>query len=478
VKQLRQPNLIEAFLPLLALLITAGMSVFVWKANMFVPLIFSAIVAAIIGYYLGFKWSEMQEFLVKGVGYTVPVVLLLFIIGSIVGTWILSGAIPLLIYYGLAIISPMAFIPTAAITTGIMSIAIGSSFTSIATVGVALMAVGLGMGFPPGIVAGAIISGAFLGDKLSPLSDTTNMAPAMADTDLFSHVRHMMWDTIPAFALALILYWFIGIQYAANLVTQEGIAELMAMLDQTFNLSPILLILPAATIYIVYKKLPAIPSLILLSVLGGIFALILQGSSIGDIVKSMTNGFSGETGVKAVDKFLNRGGITSMFSTAAVVITAGALGGILEGTGMIHKIINSLIAKAKSTGSLVLTTILSTLAIGFASGSQSLCLVLGGRSFAPIYKQRGLDTKNLSRAIESAGTVGITLVPWGTPALFAAGVLGGLNPYEFIPFLFFAMIVPIVNIIYGYTGFTMAKKDYPDTGIAVQPISSSTSASM
>jgi NhaC family Na+:H+ antiporter len=475
MKEARLPTMLESLLPLFILFVVALVSQFVWKAGMFVPLIIAIAVGSFIAYRLGHKWNAQQQFIVDGVSKAIPVVLILFIIGSIVGTWVLSGTIPLLIHYGLVLISPAWFIPAAALATGILAVAIGSSFTAIATIGVALMAVGSTMGFPPGLIVGAIISGAFMGDKLSPLSDTTNMTPAMTDTDLFSHVRHMTWDTIPAFAISLILFWFVGMQYAPAQASTTEVAALIATLKDQFNLNIFLLILPIVTIYALYKKWPALPTLLLLSVLGGIAAMIFQGSSLTQVIQAMTNGYSGETGVASVDKLLNKGGITSMLTTASVIITATALGGLLAGTQMFTTIINSLIAKVRSDGSLMLSSLLTTLGIAFASGTQTLPIVLSGQGFKEAYKARGLDTKNLSRNIEATGTVGCSLVPWGAPAMFTMGVLG-VNPSAFIPFAFFAMLVPIINAIYGYTGWTIAKKDYSVSIDPTNPPNQSTSS--
>jgi NhaC family Na+:H+ antiporter len=459
---IRPIPLFKAIIPLCILIAAAAFSILKWKAGMFVPLTAGIIATALLGIHLGYKWSDLERFLCDGVSRALVVVFMLLLVGTIIGTWILSGVIPTLIYYGLAFISPDVFVPTVAFTTGILSIATGSSFTSIATVGLAFMAVGQGMGFSPALVAGAVISGAFLGDKLSPLSDTTNVAPAMVDTDLFSHVRHMMWDTIPAFVLSLLLYWFLGMQYSGTAGNLEQVEGMMSALEKTFTIHPLLLLLPALTIFIIVKRLPAIPSLLLVTVLGGVIAMLVQGSSFTQVVQSMTNGYSGESGVKELDSILNKGGMKAMFETIALVILATALGGILEGTGVFKAVLESFIQKVRSTGSLILSTVISTLVVGFASGAQFLAIILPARAFAKTYKERGLDTKNLSRCVEAAGTVGINLVPWSVPAFFAAKILG-VSPTEFIPFIFFAFLVPLINVIYGFTGFTIAKKNYPET---------------
>jgi Na+:H+ antiporter, NhaC family len=458
----REPSIVLAFIPLVVLVFAAAMSIFVWKAGMFMPLVIGIVAAAIIGIICGYKWDELQNFMADGVSKALPAVFILIIIGTIVGTWILSGVIPSLIYYGLAVMSPSIFIPTVALATGIVAVTLGSSFTSIATIGLAFMAIGQSMGFPPALIAGAVISGAFFGDKLSPLSDTTNVAPAMVDTDLFSHVKHMLWDTIPAFVISIVLFWLVGLSYSSNLAGAEKVNEIMSGLNSVFTIHPLLLLMPILTILMMAKKLPAIPTLMVVSVLGGLLAMIVQGNSLTEVIASMTSGFKADTGIGAVDSLLSRGGITSMLGTVGLVTVATALGGILDGTKVFEKIINMFIGKIKSTGSLILSTVASTLVVGFASGAQFLAIILPARAFSNAYKERGLDTKNLSRSVEAAGTVGINLVPWGVPAVFASSMLG-VEALAFIPFLFFSYLVILINVLYGYMGISIAKKDYPET---------------
>lgn len=455
----KQMNLFYALTPIVVLTLLAALSIFIWDAGMFIPLLGGIVATAIIGLMTGFKWNELESFIAKGISRALPAIFILFLIGVIIGTWILSGVIPTIIYYGLGVLKPSIFLPAVAFITGIVSMTLGSSFTSIATVGLALMAIGEGLGFPAAIVAGAVISGAFLGDKLSPLSDTTNIAPVMADTDLFSHIRHMMWDTIPAFAIALLLYWVVGLNYSTGAASAENIQEIMQGLDKLFLINPLLLLLPLLTFYVVYKRLPAVPSLVFISVLGAVIAVAVQGSNVTQVVKVMTDGYTVESGVETIDSLLNRGGITSMLPTIGLVVLATGLGGILDGTGIFRRIIYSVARKIKSTGSLILSTISSTFLVGLASGEQYLSIILPARTFRDKYKERGLDTKNLSRCVEAAGTVGITLIPWSVPSIFAHQVLG-VSPTAFIPFIFFAFLVPVINIIYGYTGISIAKKDY------------------
>lgn len=459
MKSDRQINLFYAAFPIIILIILAGLSIFRWDAGMFVPLLGGMAATAFVGLALGYKWSEMQGFIAQGVTRALPAIFILFLIGVIIGTWILSGVIPTIIYYGLGIISPKLFLPAVALVTGIVSMTLGSSFTSIATVGIAFMAIGQGLGFPAAMVAGAVISGAFLGDKLSPLSDTTNIAPAMADTDLFSHIRHMMWDTVPAFVIALILYGVVGLRYSTGTVEAESVAKITSALDGMFVIHPLLLLLPLLTFYIVFKRYPVIPSLVCISIIGVVVAIMVQQSTVRDAVHAMTDGYSANSGEEVIDSLLNRGGITSMLPTIGLVVLATGLGGILDGTGIFRRLIDLLAAKVRSTGSLILSTIGSTFLVGLASGEQYLSIILPARTFQEKYKERGLDTKNLSRCVEAAGTVGINLIPWSVPAIFASQVLG-VEASAFIPYIFFAFLVPAVNIFYGYANITIAKKDY------------------
>ncbi|RWR11970.1 Na+/H+ antiporter NhaC [Siminovitchia fortis] len=463
----KQLNIYYALAPIVILTILAALSIFKWDAGMFIPLLGGIVASAIVGLMAGFKWAELEKFIAQGVARALPAIFILFLIGAIIGTWILSGVIPTIIYYGLGMLSPKIFLPAVAFITGIVSMTLGSSFTSLATVGLALMAIGAGLGFPAPIVAGAVISGSFLGDKLSPLSDTTNIAPVMADTDLFSHIRHMMWDTIPAFAISLILYWVVGLNYSTGVTSDGKVQEIMQELDKLFLINPLLLLLPLLTLYIVYKRLPAVPSLIFIIALGALAALFVQGSNITQMVNVMTDGYKVDSGIETIDSLLNRGGITSMLPTIGLVVLATGLGGILDGTGAFRRIIETVANKIKSTGSLILSTIASTFLVGLASGEQYLSIILPARTFRDKYKERGLDTKNLSRCVEAAGTVGINLIPWSVTSLFASQVLG-VSPTAFIPFSFFAFLVPAINIVYGYLDISIARKDYSHEGFSKQ----------
>jgi Na+:H+ antiporter, NhaC family len=450
-------NLASACLPLLVVIFLGLMSVLKWKIGMYIPLVGSIVAAAIIGKYFGFSWNELESGLVDGVTRALPAVFILLIVGSIIGSWICGGIIPTLIYYSLKVIHPSFFIPAAALVTAVISVSTGTSFTSIATIGLALMATGLGMGFPAPLVAGAIISGAYFGDKMSPLSDTTNIAPAMAGCTLFEHVGHMLWTGIPAFLGSVILYYLVGLKYASSSMIQgEAIQAVMEGINANFLIHPLLLMVPIMTIFLAVKKVPAIPALVAISVLGGLCALIFQNAGLSDVLTSMTSGYQSKTGIKMLDSLLTRGGITSMGGTIMLLTIATALGGILEKIGALEAILKSIMKRVHSTGQLVLAVLLSGMAVGFATGAQLLAIIVPAKMFAPAFRERNLHTKNLSRAAEAVGTVGINLVPWSVPSLYAFTVLQ-VEPVKFIPYVFFGYLIILVNIIYGYTGFSIAK---------------------
>ncbi|QUW21412.1 Na+/H+ antiporter NhaC [Sporosarcina sp. Marseille-Q4063] len=449
-----------SIIPIFTLILAAALSIFIWEAGMHIPLLIGVIAAAIIAVVCGWTWDEVQRMMVGGVARALPAVFILLIIGIIVGTWIGSGVIPTMIYYGLMIISPAMFVPLVALVTGIVSITLGSSFTSIATIGLAFMVIGEGLGFPSGLVAGAVISGAYFGDKLSPLSDTTNIAPVMAETDLFSHIKHMLWDTIPAFFLSIILYWIVGNRIlTTHIVDSDAINTIKIGLSDVFVIHPLLLLMPIFTIFLMIRRTPAIPALMSVGLLGAVLAVLVQGGSVSTVVKMMQSGFSINSGVDAVDSLLNHGGLVSMLGTVGLLVIATALGGVLEETGSFDVLTRKMMSKVQTAGTLISSTILATFVIAFASGAQFLAIILPARTFVSKYKSMNLDTKNLSRCVEAAGTVGINLVPWSVPVVFAVSVLG-VSPGEFIPYTFFAFLVPLINILFGFTGWTITKKHY------------------
>lgn len=448
-----------AVVPIVVVIFLGLMSVLKWKAGMYIPLIGSITSACIVGAYLGMEWKELQDGLVAGVSRALPALFILVIVGAITGTWIQGGVIPTMIFYSLKFISPKIFIPASCLVTAIVATATGTSFTSIATIGLALMATGLGMGFPPYLLAAAIISGSFFGDSMSPLSDSTNLSSAMAGATLFETIGHMAYTALPALIGSSIIYYILSIPYVGQL-TGDGVMinELMTGISSNFYITPLLLLVPVVTVVMTVKEVPALPTLITVAVIGGIAALVLQGESIGSVIVAMSRGHVSETGIEMVDSLLSSGGVNSMADTVMLMTLATALGGIMEQIGVLETLVEVIMKPVKGVGGLVAVTVLSGLGVGFATGAQLLAIVLPARMYAEEYRDRGLHPKNLSRIACQMGAACITLVPWSVPATYAAGMFN-VTPGEFIPYLFYPMLLIVFNLIFGFTGITMTKLD-------------------
>lgn len=438
------------------LIVSLISTILVFEGAPHIPLLVSTIVASLVAISCGYKWKEIEEGIVDTIRMSMQAILIVMIIGGIIGTWILAGIVPTMIYYGLKILSPGIFLVASCIMCAIVSLATGSSWTTIGTVGIALIGVGGGLGIPEPMVAGAIISGAYFGDKMSPLSDTTNLAPAMAGADLFDHIKHMVFTTGPSLLIALILYGVLGMKYAGQELNVAGINTLLETLSQQFTITPLLLIPPVLVILMVVFRAPAIPGLIGGTVLGGVFAAIFQKAGISAIIAAAHYGYSSSTGVEAVDNLLSRGGINGMMWTVSLILIALSFCGTMEKTGMIRVIVERVLQFAHNTGSLVTATILTCIFTNYTTGVQYVALVIPGRMYKDAYQRIGLHPKNLSRALEDSGTLVAPLVPWSTDGAFISGALGIL-PLAYIPFAFLNLINPLVSIFYGFTGITMEK---------------------
>ncbi|OPJ54700.1 Na+/H+ antiporter NhaC [Alkalithermobacter paradoxus] len=453
----RKATLMEALIPIFALIVFISVAVFKYDASPHIPLIGGTVIAGLMATKrLGYSWGELEDGIFKTINMAMQAILILMVVGTIIGTWILSGVVPTMIFYGLQILSPAIFLVATALICSIVSLATGSSWTTAGTVGIALLGVGQGLGIPLPIVAGAIVSGAYFGDKMSPLSDTTNLAPAMAGSSLFDHVRHMLYTTGPSLLISLILYAIIGARYAGQSLDTNSINEILNALSSNFYISPLLFIPPILVIVIVILKVPALPGLIIGAITGGVFAFLFQGSSLGEIIDAAHYGFVSETGIQAVDDLLSRGGLDGMMWTVSLILCALTLGGILEKTGMLEVIAESILKLAKGTGSLVLVTLCSCIFVNLVTGEQYLAIVIPGRMYKDAYAKKGLHPKNLSRALEDSGTLTSALIPWNTCGAYMFATLG-ISPFAYLPFAFLNLINPLVSAFYGFTGITMEK---------------------
>lgn len=456
-KMKKQATVLHALIPIVFLIASLMYTIFVLEGSPHIPLVLSACVAAAVAMLgLGYTWAEIEEGMVETIKMSMGAIIILMIIGMIIGTWILGGVVPAMIYYGLQILSPSIFLVTACVLCCIVSLATGSSWTTAGTVGIALIGIGQSLGIPAPVVAGAIISGAYFGDKMSPLSDTTNLAPAMAGSTLFDHIRHMVYTTGPSLIIALIIYGIMGVQYAGNALDEGSITAVLTGLSTNFTINPILLLAPILVIVMVVMKIPAIPGLFGGTLLGALMAVVFQGADLGGIISAMNDGFVSESGIEVIDTLLTRGGLQSMMFTVSLILCAMCFGGVMEKAGFLEAIARSAIRFATSTGSLVLVTIITIIFINILAGDQYLAIVIPGRMYKTIYDERGLAPKNLSRCLEDAGTLTSPLVPWNTCGSFMSTTLG-VATLAYLPYCFLNLINPLVSIFYGYTGITMEK---------------------
>jgi len=474
----KQPTLLDALIPVLSLIGMLALSVYLFGDDSSqgpnqIVLTLGAAIAAIVAIQIGHQWKDILQAIVDGISMSMGAVLILLSVGGLIGTWLMAGTVPSLIYYGLEILSPQWFYVAACIICAIAALSTGSSWTVAGTLGVALIGVAMGLGLSASVAAGAIISGAYFGDKMSPLSDTTNLAPAVAETDLFTHIRHMAWTTTPSFVIALILFTVIGL--GADVQSDgDALLALKTALDDNFNITPFALIPLVVVFFMAYKKVPPLPTILFGALLGGFVAIVLQPEVVIAFADSpdlapglamtkgiwlaLANGFVSSTGVTEVDDLLSRGGMSSMLVTIWLILTAMAFGAVLEHTGMLQRLIQSALKAAKSTGSLIMTVVLSAIGINIVAADQYIAIVLPGKMFKAEFQRRGLKPKNLSRVIEDSGTLTSPLVPWNTCGAYMASTLG-VATLAYLPFVFFNLINPLVSIIYGFTGFTIERFD-------------------
>ena len=464
----QKPSLFQALIPILFLIVVLFVNVRIFGDGALdgsnqILLILSGAVAALVALKLGMPWADIQKGIVKTISSAMASIIILLLIGSLAGTWLLSGIVPAMIYYGLQILNPTIFLVAACIVCSIVSVATGSSWTTAATVGIALIGIGKALGIDDGMIAGAVLSGAYFGDKMSPLSDTTNLAPAMAGTDLFTHIRYMAYTTIPSISIALIIFLILGFMQGGSGDVTETEAILSAISSE-FTINGWLFIVPAVVVFLIIKKMPAIPAITIGALLGGVFALIFQPEVVQSVaewsgpnseiafvgvMKSLYGDIAIVTGNATVDDLLTSGGMYGMLNTVWLIISAMIFGGVMEASGLLKRIAEAVISKIKSNGSLVAATAGTTVFFNGTASDQYLAIVVPGRMYADIYKEKGLAPENLSRTLEDSGTVTSCLFPWNTCGAYHSGVLG-VATGAYLPYAFFNLISPIMTIAFAY----------------------------
>jgi Na+:H+ antiporter, NhaC family len=463
------PKVYDALIPLIFLIVLLIVNIRIFGtdglsgSNQIVLILSATVAASVAVFKLGYTWDTLQEGIVKSISSAMSSILILFLIGALAGTWLLSGIVPAMIYYGLMVLSPVIFLFAACFISAIVSVATGSSWTTVATVGVALLGIGKALGFEEGIIAGAIISGAYFGDKMSPLSDTTNLAPAMAGTDLFTHIRHMAKTTIPTMIITLILFIVIGLNYETS-GSVEDVKTISQVISDKFNINPMLFIVPGVVLVMIIKRVPALPALLTGALLGGVFAVIFQPEIIKEVAsdegsytflgfKSVMMALFGEIGVVTsndiVNELLVTRGMGGMLNTIWLIICAMVFGGIMEESGMLKVMAEAVIRKVHRVGSLIASTAATCVFFNITTSDQYLAILVPGRMYADVYRKRGLKPENLSRTLEDSATVTSVLVPWNTCGATQASVLG-VATLTYAPYCFFNIISPLMTILYGY----------------------------
>ena len=419
-----------------------------------IPLAAATVVAAIMAGRLGANWREIQQGMVNGIMHSLGSILILLAVGMLIGVWIASGVVPMLITWGLQLMSPSYFLVAACLICAVVSLVTGSSWTTAGTVGVALIGVAQGLGVSLPMAAGAIVSGAYFGDKMSPLSETTNLAPGVVGVDLFDHIRHMIFTTGPSWVIALVLYYIIGIRQSDTGIDSNILDVFITGIESSTHMSILLLLPPLLVLGLVMMRIPALPALVAGILSGGLAAIGLQGMGLAETLVVAYGGFVADTGSVAVDDLLTRGGMSSMYGTIGIVLCAMTFGGVMERSGMLARLAEAILQFARNRGGLVASTLATSIGINLVAADQYLSIVVPGRMYRPAYIKMGLDPKNLSRCMEDGGTITSPLIPWNSCGAYMFATLG-VFPLAYLPFAFLNLINPLISLIYGYTGWTM-----------------------
>ena len=445
-----RPSFGAAVICVVSLIVFMAVSIFFFDQKMHVAMMASLGVTLLVLKIEKCPWSKIEKAIIRGGELMIPTAMILYSIGALMGAWIASGTVPMIIYWGLKIISPSMFLATACLACMLTSLATGSSWSAIGTAGVALMGVGMGLGVNPAMTAGAIVSGAAFGDKMSPLSDTTNLAPAVAEGDVFDHIKAMFFTPTPSIIIALAVFLVLGFKFSGT-AESDTIQSILTALESNFNLNLLTLIPPVLVITLAILKKPAFPILLISGGTAALIAMVVQGYSLGELFSIMEGGFVSETGNPDIDSLLSRGGLLNMNYTCSLGIIAMVYGGILEHLGFLEVCLERMKFVSKSVGTLVCSTVVSCVLFNIITASQYMSIILGGRLFIGEFKKKDMLPQTLSRCLEDGGTVTSLIVPWNVDGAFAGATLG-VPVLSFLPFAVFNWLVPIVSITFGFLG--------------------------
>ncbi|WP_339665008.1 Na+/H+ antiporter NhaC [Maribacter arcticus] len=456
----KELNLLEALIPVVLLMIMLAYNIFFADGEWFgeysnqIILLIGGVFAAIVGFFNKTTFETMVREIYENLKSVFVPIMILFLVGALAGTWLVSGIIPAMVYYGLKVLSPSIFLPASIVIAAIISIATGSSWTTSATVGIALVGIGTALGIPTGMIAGAVISGAYFGDKMSPLSDTTNLAPAMAGTDLFTHIKYMFYTTGPTILITIIAFSIISLNI--DTTGNADVTGLLKTIAHTFNITPYLFIVPVAVIVLILLKTKPLIALGTGVLLAAVFSFIFQPeilSSLSDskfsaLINSMLTDTAIVTENEKLNELFSSGGMNGMLWTIYLICCAMVFGGIMDGIGALARITQSLLAVAKSVFGLFTSTVLSCIGLNVIASDQYLAIVIPGKMFKKAYQDRGLAPENLSRTLEDSGTVTSVLIPWNTCGAYQSGVLG-VSVSEYFAYAIFNWLSPIMTLLFA-----------------------------
>ena len=449
-------------IPIMSIVLLLGIGCGKFKFEPAPMMIVSAFVAGIVAWFHGLTWKDMQTGIIQKISDSMPAILILWSVGFLIGSWMFSGTVPMIIYYGVQIVNPKFLLVTAFFITALVSTVTGTSWGSAGTIGVALMGIAGGLGVSLPATAGAVVAGAYFGDKLSPLSDTTNLAPIAAGSELYEHIRHMLYTTLPAMLVSLIVYTVVGMKATGDVATPQTVQALLDQLNQMFELNPILLLPVALIIAGSLKKWPTIPTMLGTSLFSILLGFLVQGFGVKDGFTSLVEGFNVfMTGFEGdvsddVTSLINRGGVMSVTKTTVLIFSAMGFAGIMSKSGMLETVLGALMSRVKRTTGVILATIASCVTTAFITGSSYLSILLPGELFKETYPKRGLHPKNLSRTLEDSGTVIVPLIPWSAAGAFMAVTLG-VDTVAYVPWAVLNYTGILFAILLAYTGIGIAR---------------------
>jgi NhaC family Na+:H+ antiporter len=451
-----EPSLLLALATLVCSLAVVLIGGVILKVGFLIPLLVAAAVAAIFGRVMGFRWNTMQDGILRLLAQGLIAILILLLVGALIGIWILDGTVPLMLSWGLDLLSPNTFLLGAFLLCALFALATGTSFGAIGSAGLALLGVGQAMGYPLGPTVGAIVGGAFLGDKMSPVSDTANTASAITGVNLFRHISSLLYITLPAAAVAIGIYAVWGTTHSGG-ATPEQIDAIQSTLDSAFELTPFAMLPPLVLIAAAILRVSPLPTLALSLLTGALIAILVNGASLTSVITVATKGYKSGTGDRFIDGLLTRGGLESMFETVALIICALTLGGVLERTGTLRVLLNALIRLVHHTGTLIAAVLVSCWLLLAGTGNVFVALILPGRAFLPAFADREIHPRVLSRTLEDGSTITSPLIPWSLAAFFVVNVLH-VPATTYAPYTFFNLLCPLLSIIAGITGYAIFRQ--------------------